>query len=78
VQRRPLADDLGVGRGSATSSAVAPAKWSAVTLRMQLPEVWMACISTLGELGQDVGDVESLGQLNCRFWRVVKWPVPRS
>lgn len=35
------------GRGSANSSAATPAQWSAVTLRMQLPDVWMACISTL-------------------------------
>jgi hypothetical protein len=34
------------GRGSAISSPAAPAKWSAVTFRTQLPEVWIACIPT--------------------------------
>ena len=60
MQRRPLPDDLGTGRGSSISSAAAPAKWSAVTLRMQLPLVWMQCISTVGELGEDIGHVDQL------------------
>jgi hypothetical protein len=42
----PLAQDLGEGRGSTISSGATPAKWSVVILRTQLPEVWMACIST--------------------------------
>ena len=47
MEARPLPHQLGrPGAGSAISSAAAPAQWSAVTLRMQLPEVWMACIST--------------------------------
>ena len=49
-----------VGRGSSTSSAAAPAKWSAVTLRMQLPLVWIACMSTSASASQDVGHVAEL------------------
>jgi hypothetical protein len=74
MQRRPLPQDLGIGRGSAISSAAAPAKWSAVTLRMQLPEVWMACISTEARSARIAGMSFSAGQLNWMFWRVVKWP----
>ena len=37
------------GRGSTISSGATPAKWSVVMLRMQLPLVWMPCMSTLGE-----------------------------
>ena len=29
-------------------------------LRTQLPDVWIACISTVGELGEDVGHVLEL------------------
>ena len=63
-----------VGRGSSISSAAAPAKWSAVTLRMQLPLVWIACISTSASASSMSGTSRSLGQLNWMFWRVVKWP----
>ncbi|MNZ90437.1 hypothetical protein D3C78_1094000 [compost metagenome] len=34
------------GRGSISSSAATPANASVVMLRTQLPEVWIACIST--------------------------------
>ncbi len=61
-------------RGSSISSAVAPANGSAVTLRMQLPLVWMACMSTLARCSRISGVSASLIQWNCRFWRVVKWP----
>ena len=63
-----------VTRGSSISSAAAPAKWSAVTLRMQLPEVWIACICTSASASSMSGTSFSFGQLNWRFWRVVKWP----
>jgi hypothetical protein len=62
------------GRGSASSSAAAPAHWSVVTLRMQLPDVWMACISTSASAARMSAASSSLIQLNWMFWRVVKWP----
>jgi hypothetical protein len=43
-------------------------------LRMQLPEVWMACISTVASSARISGTFSSAGQLNWMFWRVVKWP----
>ena len=61
-------------RGSSTSSAATPAKGSAVVLRMQLPLVWMACISTEASSARMSGTSASLGQLYWMFWRVVKWP----
>jgi len=71
VESRPLAQDLGprprigdlVG-GDAGESV------SDVTLRMQLPEVWMACISTSANSARISGTSASCIQLNCRFWRV--------
>ncbi len=48
------------GRGSSISSFATPANGSLVMLRMQLPLVWIACISTLGELFEDVRDVLEL------------------
>ena len=62
------------GRGSITSSAATPANWSVVTLRTQLPEVWMACISTSASSARMSGTSSIFGQLNCMLWRVVKWP----
>ena len=62
------------GRGSRISSAAAPAKWSAVTLRTQFPEVWMACMSTSARASRMSGTSFNFGQLNCTFWRVVKCP----
>ena len=41
-------------RGSSISSAATPAHWSVVMLRMQLPEVCIACILDLGEIGERV------------------------
>jgi hypothetical protein len=41
---------------------------------MQLPLVWMACISTSASSASMSGVSSSFGQLNCMFWRVVKWP----
>jgi hypothetical protein len=62
------------GRGSAISSAAAPAKWSAVTLRIVLPLVWIACSPTSASASSMSGTSTSCGQLNWMFWRVVKWP----
>ncbi|MNC51436.1 hypothetical protein D3C75_1007280 [compost metagenome] len=59
------------GRGSITSSAATPANWSVVTLRMQLPLVWMACICTLASSASMSGTSSSFGQLYCTFWRVL-------
>ena len=63
-----------VGRGSSISSAAAPAKWSAVTLRTQLPLVWIACMSTSASASRMSGTSRSFGQLNWMLVRVVKWP----
>ena len=54
-------------RGSSTSSAVAPAWGSEVVLRMQLPEVWMACSSTLARSCRMSGASRSLIQWNWMF-----------
>ncbi len=43
-------------------------------LRMQLPLVWMACISTSASSRRISGVSSSFGQLYWMFWRVVKWP----
>jgi len=43
-------------------------------LRMQLPLVWMPCIFTLASSSITSGAWSSAIQLNCTFWRVVKWP----
>ena len=51
-----------------------PAHWSAVVLRMQLPEVWIACRSTCARESRMSGASLSLIQWNCRLVRVVKWP----
>jgi hypothetical protein len=51
-----------------------PAKWSAVTLRTQFPEVWIACIPTSASASRMSGTSRSRGQLNWMFCRVVKWP----
>ena len=61
-------------RGSSSSSGVAPAKGSAVVLRMQFPLVWMACMSTLARWSRMSGASASLIQWNWRLVRVVKWP----
>jgi hypothetical protein len=42
-------------------------------LRMQLPEVWLACICTLASSASISGTSSSFGQLNCTLVRVVKW-----
>src|SRR5258706_13391776 len=39
-------------------------------LRMQLPEVWIACISTVARSARMSGTRGSSGQLNWMFWRV--------
>ena len=62
------------GRGSSISSSAAPAKTSVVVLRMQLPEVWMACISTSARSLRIAGRSVRAGQLYWMFVRVVKWP----
>ena len=62
------------GRASITSSGATPANWSVVMLRMQLPEVWMACISTEASLARMSGTCSSSIQLYWMFWRVLKWP----
>jgi predicted DNA-binding ribbon-helix-helix protein len=56
------------------SSAATPANSSVVVLRMQLPEVWIACISTEARSVRMSGVCSSSIQLNWMFWRVVKWP----
>ena len=62
------------GRGSTISSGAMPASASLVMLRMQLPLVWMPCMSTLASRSITSALLASGIQLNCRFWRVVKWP----
>ena len=62
------------GRGSAISSTAMPARSSVVMLRMQLPLVWMPCMSTLASSSITSALLASGIQLNCTFWRVVKWP----
>jgi hypothetical protein len=74
VQARPLPQSSQCGLGSSISSAATPAYWSVVTFLMQLPEVWMACISTSASASRMAGTSSSFGQLNWMFWRVVKWP----
>ena len=63
-----------VARGSSISSAAAPAKWSAVTLRTQLPLVWIECIPTSASAAIMSGTSRSFGQLNWMLVRVVKCP----
>jgi hypothetical protein len=46
VQRAPLAQDLAVGPRVDDLVGATPAKASLVMLRMQLPLVWMPCMST--------------------------------
>jgi hypothetical protein len=62
------------GRGSAISSMAMPARSSLVMLRMQLPLVWMPCMLTLASRSITSALLLSGIQLNCTFWRVVKWP----
>ena len=57
-----------------TSSADTPANWSVVMLRTQLPEVWLACISTEARSARMSGTCSSSIQLYWMFWRVEKWP----
>ena len=57
---------------STISSAATPAKWSVVTLRNELPEVWIACICTVASSARMSGTSSSCGQLSCRFCRVEK------
>ncbi len=52
------------GRGSSNSSLAAPANGSAVTLRTQLPLVWMQCISTSASAASTSGISTSFTQLN--------------
>ncbi len=47
-------------RGSSISAGAAAGEGSEVMLRMQLPEVWMACMPDLGQLVQDVRRVAQL------------------
>ncbi|MNH16190.1 hypothetical protein D3C79_758210 [compost metagenome] len=61
------------GRGSITSSAATPANWSVVTLRRQLPLVWIACICTVASSARMSGMSSRAGQLYCTFWRVEMW-----
>ena len=64
------------GRGSTISSAATPAKQSLVMLRMQLPLVWMPCMSTSARTSITSAASARAIQLNWQFWRVVKWPKP--
>ncbi|MNT23912.1 hypothetical protein D3C72_1593570 [compost metagenome] len=61
------------GRGSAISSTAMPARSSLVMLRMQLPLVWMPCMSTEASRSITSADLASGIQLYWTFWRVVKW-----
>jgi hypothetical protein len=74
VERRPLAQDLGEGARIDDLVGRHAGEMVVVMLRTQLPEVWMACISTVGQEPEDVGHVSSFGQLYWRFCRVLKWP----
>ena len=62
------------GRGSTVSSGAMPASASLVMFRMQLPLVWMPCMSTDASFSITSAACGNGIQLNCRFWRVVKWP----
>src|SRR5471032_1425123 len=66
------------GRGSTISSGAMPASTSEVMLRMQLPEVWMPCMSTSASKSIASADFSIGIQLNCAFWRVVKCRKSRS
>ncbi len=66
------------GRGSTISSGAMPANTSEVMLRMQLPEVWMPCMSTSASKSIASAAFGSGIQLNCAFWRVVKCRKSRS
>ena len=74
MQRRPLPQHLGPGPRVRDLVGGDAGEWSLVTLRMQLPEVWMQCISTSASSARMSGASFSSGQLSCRFCRVVKWP----
>jgi len=50
-----------------------PARSSLVMLRMQLPLVWMPCMSTEASKSITSADLASGIQLYWTFWRVVKW-----
>src|SRR6185503_688797 len=41
-------------------------------LRMQLPEVWIACICTVARSARMSGTSSSFGQLYWTFWRVLR------
>ena len=43
-------------------------------LRMQLPLVWMPCMSTSASMSITSAASASAIQLYWQFWRVVKWP----
>ena len=60
------------GRGSAISSAAMPASASLVMLRMQLPLVWMPCMSTEASRSITSAARASGIQLYCTLVRVVK------
>jgi hypothetical protein len=45
---------------------------------MELPLVWMACMSTSASSARISGTWSNFGQLYWMFWRVVKWPYPLS
>ena len=60
VEGRPLADQLAPDEGIDDLVRATPAKWSVVMLRMQLPEVWMACISTVASSARISGTSSSL------------------
>jgi hypothetical protein len=74
MEGRPLAQHFAVRARIDDFVGATPANGSVVMLRMQLPEVWMACISTVASSARMSAVSSSFGQLNCMFCRVVKWP----
>ena len=74
VQRAPLAQDLGIGArvDDLVGRRCRPGS-SLVMLRMQLPLVWMPCMSTSASRSITSAALGSGIQLNWQFWRVVKW-----
>ena len=79
MQGRPLPNELAVDpRILDLVGGDTPAYSSDVVLRMQFPLLWMPCISTDASSSRISGISSSLIQLNCMFWRVVKWAYPLS
>ncbi len=72
VEGRPLAQQLTIRSRILDLIGGNPGQVVEVTLRTQLPEVWMACICTVASSARMSGTSASFGQFSCRFCRVVK------